>query len=174
MDLLNGIYHENLPDRLTISRAMLKSKDLPQEAGDLVAKIYHRDSDDDFSFAARLRSLPRHWGSLECLMYYDAMVNNGGHKQYFTNSSGAYLDMVESGLALYCDQNIQNIFKRALFRYDAVRFRDYGFLDESAGGLDGRSISPYDDLDSLYFRSDPSLTAQVDKYIRSNLDAFEE
>tara|TARA_R110002096_G_scaffold104771_4_gene230696 strand:- start:3527 stop:4096 length:570 start_codon:yes stop_codon:yes gene_type:complete len=169
LDLLNGVYHENLPKSLTLSRGMLKSDGLAYEAGDLVATLYQADDDNDFSFAQKLRDLPRHWGTLETLMYYDAMVNNGGHQQYFTNSDGAYLDLVEAGLDLYASDYHQQIFQRALYRYSPERFSEHADLDL---GVELDPDDPYDELDCLYYKADPKLPELVERYIRGNLQLY--
>ncbi len=169
MDLLNGVYHRNLPNRLTISTGMRKSGNLAQEAGDLVAKLYQTRDDNDFSYAQKLRGLPKHWGALETLMYYDAMVNNGGHRQYFANSDGAYLDLVDDGLTLYASDYHQQIFRRALYRYSPERFPEYAKLDSSATP---DPADPYDELDRLYFKADPKLPELVERYIRENLALY--
>ena len=169
MDLLDGTFEDNLPDRLTISAGMLKSEDLAYEAGDLVAKLYQEENDSEFSLAQKLRALPRHWGTLEALMYYDAMVNNGGHKQYFENSEGAYLDLVEHGLDLYGSTYHQNIFKRALYRYNPERFPEAKELDAQSKP-DSHDL--YDELDCLYFDANPKLPEMVDHYIRNNLKLY--
>jgi hypothetical protein len=169
MDLLNGVYHDNLPKRLTLSRGMLKSDSLAYEAGDLVASLCQSDNDNEYSLAQKLRKLPRHWGTLETLMYYDSMVNNGGHDQYFANSEGAYLDLVEDGLKLYASDYHLHIFQRALYRYSPDRFPEHAELDASA------TIDPedqYDELDRLYFRASPNLPELVDRFIRSNLSLY--
>lgn len=170
MDLLNGVYQRNLPNRLTISTGMRKSERLAYEAGDLVAKLYQAADDNEFSFAQKLRRLPRHWGTLEALMFYDAMVNNGGHQRYFAASDGAYLDLVEDGLRLYASDYHQQLFQRALFRYDCKRFPEGANLDASAAP---DSDDPYRELDRLYFRADPQLTDLIERYIRSNLALYQ-
>jgi hypothetical protein len=172
MDLLNGVFHRNLPKRLTISAGMLKSDDLAYEAGDLVAMLFQSGDDNDFSFAQKLRGLPKHWGTLETLMYYDAMVNNGGHQQYFRNSDGAYLDLVEDGLRLYASDYHQQIFQRALYRYKPELFPEYSVLDSSTPSASESALDPYDDLDELYFNADPKLPVLVDRFIRSNLQLY--
>jgi len=172
MDLLNGVYHSNLPKRLTLSRGMLKSDELVYEAGDLVARIYQGDDDNDFSFAQKLRKLPRHWGTLETLMYYDAMVNNGGHQQYFMNSEGAYLDLVEDGLKLYASDYHLHIFQRALCRFNPELYSEHVVLESTALPDPENSRSLYDDLDDLYFKADPKLPDLIEGYIRSNLKLY--
>lgn len=169
MDLLNGRFHRNLPRRLTISTGMLKSDYLAYEASDLVATLFQASDDNDFSFAQRLRGLPRHWGTLETLMYYDAMVNNGGHRQYFANSDGAYLDLVEDGLQLYAGEYHQEVFRRALYRYSPERFPEYAHPAPSAAA---NPEDPYGDLDDLYYKADPKLPKLVDHFIRSNLALY--
>jgi hypothetical protein len=169
MDLLNGVYHRNLPRRLTISRGMLKSDDLAYEASDLVATLCQSKDDNEFSFAQKLRRLPKLWGTLEALMYYDSQVNNGGHEQYFANSEGAFLDLVEDGLGLYTAEYHQHIFKRALFRYNPGLYADYSYLDATA---EPNLRSTYYDLDGLYFKASPKLPALVDRFIRGNLSLY--
>lgn len=172
MDLLNGVYERNLPNRLTISTGMLKSEGLAHEAGDLVAKLYQDAGDNDFSYAQKLRKLPKHWGTLEPLMYYDAMVRNGGHRQYFTNSEGAYVDLVEAGLKLFASDHHLHIFQRALHRYNPKLYSDYSALESiTLFDLDN-SLSPYDDLDDRYFDANPKLTELVDRYIRNNVKIY--
>jgi hypothetical protein len=105
-------------------------------------------------------------------MYYDAMVNNGGHRQYFTNSDGAYLDLVEDGLKLYASNYHLHIFQRALHRYKPDLYSEYAALESTAPPDPENSLSPYDDLDDLYFDADPKLPELVDRYIRSNLELF--
>jgi hypothetical protein len=169
MDLLNGVYERNLPNRLTISTGMRKSERLAYEAGDLVVKLYRAADDNEFSFAQKLRRLPSHWGTLEALMFYDAMVNNGGHQRYFAASDGAYLDLVEEGLRLYASDYHRQLFQRALFRYDPHRFPEGATLEPSAAS---NPESTYDELDRLYFRADPQLPELVERYIRSNLALY--
>jgi hypothetical protein len=171
MNLLNGVFQQNLPNRLTISSGMLKSKDLAYEAGDLVAKLFQNPDDDDFLFAQRLRSIPRHWGTLEALMFYNAMVCNGGHQQYFRNSKGAYRDLVEDGLRLYASDFHLQIFQRALFRYDPVFHSAHADLEASTPPP-ADSSDLYDDLDGLYFKADPELAKLVEQYIRCNLKLY--
>ena len=172
MDLLNGVYHNNLPKRLRISKGMLKSDELAYEAGDLVATLCQADDDNEFSLAQKLRKLPRHWGTLETLMYYDAMVNNGGHDQYFANSEGAYLDLVEDGLKLYASDYHLHIFQRALHRYKPDLYAEHADLDPDRPSEEENLRSPYDDLDGLYFKADPNLPELIEKYIRSNLELY--
>jgi hypothetical protein len=172
MDLLNGVYHKNLPKRLTLSKGMLKSDGLAYEAGDLVATLYQSDGDNEFSFAQKLRKLPRHWGTLETLMYYDSMVNNGGHDQYFANSEGAYLDLVEDGLKLYASHYHLHIFQRALYRYNPDLYAEHADLDPDPPSKEENWRSPYDDLDRLYFKADPKLPHLIERYIRSNLELY--
>jgi hypothetical protein len=93
---------------------MLNSDELAYEAGDLVVKLYQPEGDDEEEFARVLQELPPHWGTLEAMMYYDSMVNNGGHHQYFWNSQGAYINLVETGLELYGAKHHLGIFRSAL------------------------------------------------------------
>jgi Domain of unknown function (DUF4375) len=169
MDLLNGIYHRNLPNRLTISRGMLKSDGLAYEASDLVGKLCHSKDDNEFSFAHKLRRLPKIWGTLEALMYYDSQVNNGGHEQYFANSEGAFLDLVEDGLGVYAEECHKHIFKRALFRYNSELYAEYAYLDSTA---EANLRSPYYDLDDLYYKASPKLPDLVDRFVRGNLSLY--
>lgn len=172
MDLLNGVHHNNLPKRLTLSRGMLKSDRLAYTAGDLVAVLYHSADDNEFSFAQKLRKLPKHWGTLEALMYYDSQVNNGGHDQYFANSEGAYLDLVEDGLKLYESNYHLHILQRALYRYKPELYAEHAVLDPNPPSDEENWRSPYDDLDSLYFKADPKLPDLIEKFIRSNLKIY--
>ncbi|MCU0748832.1 MAG: DMP19 family protein [Akkermansiaceae bacterium] len=172
MDLLNGIHNSILPKRLTLSRGMLKSDGLAYSAGDLVAVLYLSADDNEFSFAQKLRKLPKHWGTLQAVMHYDCEVNNGGHDQYFENSEGAYLDLVEDGLKLYGSDYHLNIFQRALYRYRPTLHTEYAVLDINRPSGDDNERSPYHDLDGLYFMADPSLPDLVDKFIRCNLELY--
>lgn len=172
MDLLNGVHHSNLPKRLTLSRGMLKSESLAYTAGDLVAILYHSTDDNEFSFAQKLRQLPKHWGTLEALMYYDSQVNNGGHDQYFANSEGAYLDLVEDGLKLYASDFHLHILQRALYRYRPDLYAEHADLDPIPPSGEENWRSPYDDLDSLYFKANPKLPDLIEKFIRSNLELY--
>ena len=172
MDLLNGVYHSNLPKRLTLSRGMLKSESLAYCSGDLVATLYHSADDNEFSFAQKLRQLPKHWGTLEALMYYDSQVNNGGHDQYLGNSEGAYLDLVEDGLNLYASDYHLHIFQRALYRYKPDLYAEHAGLDPNPPSEEENWRSPYDDLDSLYFKADPKLPVLIEKFILSNLELY--
>lgn len=169
MDLLDGTYHRILPKRLRISRGMLKSDRLAYAAGDLVATLCHDDNDNEFSFAQKLRKLPKHWGTLEPLMYYDCLVNNGGHEQYLANSDGAFLDLVEDGLRMCATKYHQDIFKRAMFRYCPERFPEH---EDSESFAAPDSKSPYNDLDLLYYAADPKLPELVERFIRSNLSLY--
>lgn len=171
MNLLNDIHHKLLPERLIISSGMLKSEYLPYEAADLVVKLYQDQNSDDLSFAQKLRALPTHWGAIEPLMYYDSMVNNGGHEQYFKNSDGAYLDLVEDGLKLFASDYHLWTFQRALFRYDPIFHSSHGHLEESAPSFKD-PVNIFDDLDDLYFDAKSKLPALVDQYIRNNLALF--
>lgn len=169
MDLLNGVYERTLPDRLTISRGMLKSEYLASQASDLVAKLFQRRGDNEFSFAQKLRRLPKHWGALEAVMFYHTMVDNGGHDRYFGASEGAFCDLVEDGLRLFAGDYHRHVFQRALGRYRPELYAEYAPLD-SARPVDLRT--PYDDLDGLYYKADPKLPTLVDRFICSNLELY--
>jgi len=173
MDLLNGVYPANLPKHLSLSKGMLKSKELAYEAGDLVATLYRTNEDNDFSFAQKLRDLPKHWGTLGSLMYYDAMVINGGHDQYFSNTEGAYLDLVENGLALYANDYHMVIFQRALYRYNPDLYAKHADLDPDRPSEEASWRSFYEDLDGLYFEAEPKLPHLVENYIRSHIELYQ-
>ena len=50
--------------------------------------------------------------------FYDAEVNNGGHHQYFWNSRGYFVDLVEKGLDYYRAKEQLAIFREAMSRDD--------------------------------------------------------
>ena len=152
----------SMQERLYITDEMLKSNSLPYDAGDLVAKVHKIETNKES--ADLLRCLPSHWGTLEALMYYDMEVNNGGHKQYFINSRGYFIDLVENGLEHYGAKEHLLIYRQALSRYHAMH-----------NGNDSNAINdinPYSDLDVLYYKSNPQLAKIIDKYIRDHIHDY--
>jgi len=48
----------------------------------------------------------------------------------------------------------------------------YGALESTAAPLPDNPLSPYDDLDNLYFSASPKLPELIERYIRGNIKLY--
>ena len=99
--------------------------------------------------------------------------NNGGHHQYFWNSRGCFVDLVEKGLQHFGAKKHLQIFREALSRYDPKRYEaEQREADWKKGFRRGYDEKRFEDLDTRYYKSVPKLGKVIETYIRKNIQEF--
>lgn len=103
------------------------------------------------------------------VLWYDREVSNGGHDQFFGNSTGMVWPEALEGLTVVGLNSIEKILLEAVGRFEVmpsrVRTSREAQLDRTAG---------FDDLDEAYFALTKSidLSDHILAYIRSNPTPF--
>ena len=111
------------------------------------------------------------------VIWYDSEVNNGGHDQFFFNSTGiVWKDALEGLKAISANERAKN-FQEVIDKWDGDIPFDRAERQEK---LDKLTFIPetddYIDLfgnnDSAYYRSDENLDELIMKYAKANVKAF--
>lgn len=85
---------------------------------------------------------------------YQAQVNNGGHSQFFWNSTGDFWPEVRSGLESLNASNHLKILDRALSVFDGARpSTDRAIREQQVRALDDNAEA-FEDVDASYFELD--------------------
>lgn len=111
-------------------------------------------------------SLPQRY--VFAITNYIREINNGGHDQFFFNSSGILWQDALKGFALMGAHKNANILKQAGERLGGAPSRDQ---DERQDALE--ELEPdFDDLDDLYYAYEAETMGVLLRYIRANAKDF--
>jgi hypothetical protein len=102
------------------------------------------------------------------MAWYDAEVNNGGHDQFFTNSTGiVWKDALEGFVAVGAVERA-NILKEAAKRMGGNPSFDQ---NERSDQID-KFRADFEDLDSKYYELKDDFEQKVNKYVKENRKDF--
>jgi hypothetical protein len=111
-----------------------------------------------------------HQRAVFALMWYMAEVNNGGHSQFYSNSTGIVWEDAMDGFEL-----IGLVEGKAIIEESAKRFGTRPSFDreERQNSLD-KLAEDFDDLDSRFFKLDSTvnITDKIADHILANRIAF--
>lgn len=130
------------------------------------ADIYHGPD----AYEASLAPFSRAQRLLFAIQWYRAEVNNGGHDQFYSNSTGIVWRDALAGFELL---NLDAL--AAVLRESAQRLGGEPSLDRSARTEAMAKLQPdFDDLDDQFYRLEQSmdLDAEVLKFARSHPEDF--
>lgn len=99
---------------------------------------------------------------------YAMEVNNGGHDQFFFNSSGIVWEDALKGFATMGAHKNADILKQAAERMGGRPSKDQ---EERQDALE-ENDADFDDLDDLYYAYESEMGASVYKYILANAKDF--
>ena len=104
------------------------------------------------------------------IQWYQAEVNNGGHAQFFYNSTGIVWKDVIDGFEKIRLSKYHTIIKEAINRFSKKPAFD---RDQRISQLESRHIS-FDDLDSRFYKLDKitPLQAELIRFIKTNRTDF--
>lgn len=103
------------------------------------------------------------------VFWYESEVQNGGHLQYFANSSGQRAKetiAALSELGMECQQNILN---------DALAYHSANPLIEieSTGDyIDAAQEDPFGEFDQKYYACAKDVNEYLEEYLKTNLSGF--
>jgi len=102
------------------------------------------------------------------IQWYSAEVNNGGHCQFYGNSTGiVWEDALKGFEAIGAEQNIK-IMKETMKRMREIPSKDHAERQEQLAKFD----SDFNDLDSLYYEIESEMIKALYDYIRKNTKEF--
>jgi len=102
------------------------------------------------------------------IQWYSAEVNNGGHCQFYDNSTGiVWEDALKGFEAIGAQQNI-NIIKASANRIGGKPSKDREKRQEQMESYN----SEFDDLDKLYYEIEADMIKLLNAYIRKNAKDF--
>jgi hypothetical protein len=108
------------------------------------------------------------------IMLLDGEVNNGGFSQYFFNSSGDFWREALAGLELMGLNERANVLKAAVAKFGSTppsanreeRMRQMAVLENA-------EASPFETIESRYYKCEPALRAAVLRYVIEHAAEFE-
>ena len=111
-----------------------------------------------------------HQRAVFALMWYMAEVNNGGHSQFYSNSTGIVWEDAMDGFELIGLAEGMKIIEESAKRFGTKPSFDRG---ERENVLDSLDID-FDDLDSRFYKLDSAvnITDRIADYIQKNKEAF--
>lgn len=102
------------------------------------------------------------------VMWHNAEVCNGGHDQFFANSTGMVWPEALEGYEAIGRPDLAGILREAAARFASPPSRE---RNEREAQLDADQID-FDDLDERYFRDDSALWDALLAYIKQRPEAF--
>lgn len=102
------------------------------------------------------------------VMWHNAEVCNGGHEQFFSNSTGMVWPEAIEGLEAIGRADLAVILTGAVSRFSSPPSRE---RDEREAQLGGDKID-FDDLDTRYWDNENDLWDALMAYIKKQPDAF--
>jgi hypothetical protein len=134
----------------------------PDELVDIVMQRLMRSLDQPMKMSAAERDV---W----LAAMYDGEVNNGGHHQFFFNSSGDEAIEVRDALARIGRTDTLAIYDCALTAFPGSKpARDRAQRNEQLARWGEKQFQIFEHLDSAYYAS-TSWTSALDKYIRAHI-----
>jgi len=127
------------------------------------------DLSDGAAYECSMKPFPRPMRLLFAVDSYMAEVYNGGHDQFFFNSTGVVWKDALEGLEAIGSKEAYAIFRRVIGRFtceipdDADARRD--MMDEIEDGL-------FDEDDQAFYDMTEDLSELENAYIQRNADAF--
>jgi hypothetical protein len=119
-------------------------------------------------YEASLSSFSKPQRLVYAMAWYDAEVNNGGHDQFFTNSTGiVWKDALEGFVAVGAVERA-NILKEAAKRMGGNPSFDQ---NERSDQID-KFRADFEDLDSKYYELKDDFEQKVNKYVKENRKDF--
>ena len=104
---------------------------------------------------------------------YDAEINNGGHSQYFVNSSGNHWRSAIEGLAAINANAKASILQEATSLFGATGpSADNILRHRQLAGFDKQKDTALDELDSRYYCCDENIEALLALYAINNKEHF--
>lgn len=102
------------------------------------------------------------------VMWHNAEVCNGGHHQFFWNSTGMIWPEALEGLTAIGRDDMSAILREAVSRFPSPPMRD---RDQRIDALEARSID-FDDLDGRYYEAEGELWDALIAFIRKQPAEF--
>jgi len=137
---------------------------------EIIAPLWHSVSiyDDVEKYEEALKPYTTQQRYIFAIEWYLAEVGNGGHGQFYTNSTGIVWEDSLNGLKeIGADKHFE-ILKESVDRMGGSPSKD---REEREAEFD--KISPdFEDLDMRLFETDGELVEKMLKYIRANKDSF--
>lgn len=102
------------------------------------------------------------------IMWYEAEVNNGGHDQFYFNSTGVVWEEAVEGFKELGLNEYLNIISESVFRMEAYPIKDRYSRQEQMERLE----VDFEDLDMRFYNSEVNLNNALQNYIKSNKEKF--
>lgn len=117
-----------------------------------------------------LASFSFHQRAVFALMWYMTEVNNGGHSQFYSNSTGIVWEDAMNGFELIGLMEGKEIIEESARRFGARPSFDRTERENALDKLD----EDFDDLDSRFYKLDSTvnITDNIADYILKNKTAF--
>lgn len=111
-----------------------------------------------------------HQRAVFALMWYMAEVNNGGHSQFYSNSTGIVWEDAMDGFELIGLKEGKEIIEESAKRFETRPSFDREELENALDKLD----EDFDDLDTRFYKLDSTvnITERIADYILKNKIAF--
>jgi hypothetical protein len=104
---------------------------------------------------------------------YDAEVNNGGHSQYFVNSSGDHWESALDGLKAIGADSRAKILEEATGLFGAAGpSADNASRHRQLAAFSGQHDRSLDELDRRYYSCNENIEALLAQYALKNKDHF--
>lgn len=148
------------------------------EAFDLIDPLWWTVSiyDGLKQYESDLSAFTREQRLVFAVLWYDSEVNNGGHDQFFFNSTGIVwkdaLDGLKSIGAEECAENLQKVIDKWGGSIPFDREERQEKLDGLYDNEKDESIDIFDENDSFYYDSEDDLEELIVKYAKANPKAF--
>lgn len=106
------------------------------------------------------------------LLWYDAEVNNGGHDQFFSNSTGVvWKDAIDGMRLIGATKYVEN-FQKAIDVFGGSISFDRDERNEALDKLNKEeSFDDFEELDSFYY-DEGDLLEFMNKYVKKNASEF--
>ena len=105
------------------------------------------------------------------IQWYVAEVNNGGHCQFYDNSTGIVWEDAMRGFEAIGAQKNADIIKESAGRMGGNPSKDREKRQEQLENIDP-SLADLDDLDRMYYESEADMMELLYTYIRENAKDF--
>jgi len=102
------------------------------------------------------------------IQWYSAEVNNGGHCQFYDNSTGIVWEDALKGFELIGARCNIDIIKESANRMGGKPNKDRELRQEQMTSYN----SEFGDLDKLYYETEANMILLLSAYIRENVEAF--
>ena len=103
------------------------------------------------------------------VFWYDSEVQNGGHLQYFANSSGRRAKEAEIALKELGIECQQNILSEAVSHLSNNPLTEFGSIDDY---VTGAHDDPFEAYDRRYYACPKDANQYLEAYLKRNLSHF--